>query len=851
MAATVKIDFAIGGADVGPKMVSTIVQATERATRAQLRVAEGAAREEVKIRGRMEQEKFKAATRSAQQISRAEIQAAQQAAKARVQIARDASRAEVQAKAEASRQVNRIVLESTRQQSRAKAIALADQLAREREASRTNEREDARRRRDQERATASRVKMLSGYGGAAGKGLMRGIGAVASGAGRLGSAGMGLAGTLMGGAGIDASIGHAMRQRSMQESAAVDLSNSAFMAGKDDISGKRVDPKALVAQARQIGAATATDPSQALEGLSKFTGVTGDLATGRAVLGDLAKLAKATGSNLADVVSTAGEISKAMGDAAGSEEEAKAKATALYEVMRGVAGQGKLGSIEMKDNAKYFAKIAAASTAFSGGAADNVLKVAALSQEARGGGGAWNAATAATSVTGFVNTLKTPARAKAFAAEGIDLVGEDQKLRDPFAIISEALHKTGGDMGRMKKMFANIMGERAVGGLSTAFLDASGGKKDKESLARGDAAVAKEFDRMTKQATMQKSEVDESFGNAMKTSASGAELFQQKLDQVVGDMADKLIPAMLKMTPVAEKGAEVLGKFIDAVSPSADKVAASMIALAPAVETVAGGLATVANFAAEYPKLMAGGVIAGFIAKELAGHAVANMNVTAGVVNMVGGDGALGLVKKGAGGLAGAAATGLSSVSAAAPALGVVAGGVGVGLLMNNGQGAGDEKDAAIRARAAQASNIATKIRMGKATAEDMRSAKALSGQLASDSANGGFFNRWGRTAGDGAADLIKGNFNPRSLALSLPGVGLARGLGDALGGGGQEGAAGDAKAAGADLAEALKNVKLAPDTTVALKEGATINIGNFGQLADMIPKSSGNAQGPKADPPS
>jgi hypothetical protein len=845
MAATVKIDFAIGGADVGPKMVSTIVQATERATRAQLRVAEGAAREEVKIRGRMEQEKFKAATRSAQQISRAEIQAAQQAAKARVQIARDASRAEVQAKAEASRQVNRIVLESTRQQSRAKAIALADQLAREREASRTNEREDARRRRDQERATASRVKMLSGYGGAAGKGLMRGIGAIASGAGRLGSAGMGLAGTLMGGMGLDTSIGHAMKQRSTQETLATDIANSGG-AATDSAADRKKSAAGMVAMARKTGMETAMDPTAILEGIGKFVSKTGDLKTANATIKDLAVLSRATGTSMEDMVDAAGDVGANLPDTAD-------KAERVVSVMRMMAGQGRLGAVEVKQLATQMAKLASASSLFEGDAGKNMGTLGAMAQMARAKGGASSASQAANTVSAFTNTFSKGARRKAFKtagdqAGGVKFENDKGELLDAEEIIVNSLKATKGDNEQMGKLFADVNARRAVRGFETTYKSAGGGDA-------GIAAVRAEFGKF-KGAAMGEGETKAAFEASMDTGAAKAAKFQQNIDQVVGDMADKLVPAMLKMAPVAEKGAEVLGKFIDAIAPSADKVAASMVALAPTVATVADGLAKVVNFAAEYPKLMAGGVIAGFIAKELAAHAVANMNVTAAVVNLVGGgpggaggaaSGAGGALSKlkGVGGMAAGAAGAGVGLTAAAVLAGAAIGGAGGYAGSKAIEGDLGRRDGL---SVGNSTVLASRLKAGTATGEDRAAAEKMLSEMEANQ-NRGVVGKFLKNASAGVSGLMDSDrrgFNMETLGnavTSLPPFAVARGLvGGALEGQ-QQSLDKNTPAAIEELKAALIASNKEP---MQLAAGAGVAITNWGDM----PKPAGNTQEPKAAPP-
>lgn len=373
--------------------------------------------------------------------------------------------------------------------------------------------------------------------------------------------GVGVAADIARGAGVQLDIGAGVQKRVALEKAAVDLSNSAYQEKGVGIQTQRVDQRALMEEAQKIAQETALSPESAMAGLQKFTAVTGDLATARAALADMAKLAKATGSNLDDVVATSGEISKGMGESATSEKEAVDRAKQLYEIMKGVAGGGKLGSVEMSDAAKHGGRVAAAASQFSGGVSQNLLKMAAFMQEARGGGGAWNAATAAGAVSGLVTTFKTPARQKAFAAAGINIFDKDKKIRDPFALLTEAIDKTAGDPKKLQGMFANVVGARAMQNFANIYLDKSGGKTDAASRKAGRDALQAEMERMTAKATMSDSEVNTSFARAMDTTGSKVELFQQKLDRVVGDMADQVIPALMKLAPVALDATNGLSKM--------------------------------------------------------------------------------------------------------------------------------------------------------------------------------------------------------------------------------------------------------------------------------------------------
>jgi hypothetical protein len=378
-------------------------------------------------------------------------------------------------------------------------------------------------------------------------------------------AGMGIARDVAGGAGVNFDLASMVQQNVAMETAATSLSNSGYIAG-DKRNGTRVDPRALMNQAFQVGQATGTDANDALEGLSKFVAKTGDLQTGRDILKDMAVLAKATGTSLDDMVDAAGDVSTALPDGAD-------KAERLRAVMQGIAGMGKVAAVEMKDFASQMAKIAANAGQFEGDASKNILTLSAMAQESRQRGGSASATQAATSVASFVSMLKTPARAKAFeAATGSKVFNKETGLlRDPQTIIKEALSKVGMDPIALKKVFQNSGGARAMEGFATIYRQAGGG-------AKGLSAVDAEFERLRTSA-MADAEVLVSFQAALKTSEAQAATFNNQLRQSALQIQDALIPAMAQLAPafvsLANQTAKVV-QFMVGSTPGAKKTEAEL-----------------------------------------------------------------------------------------------------------------------------------------------------------------------------------------------------------------------------------------------------------------------------------
>ncbi len=367
------------------------------------------------------------------------------------------------------------------------------------------------------------------------------------------------------GAGIDFSLQGMVGRAVGMEQLATDISNSGYQAGAPGANGQRVAPAALVSQAREIGGRLGIDAMDVLQGIDRFKNITGDLATSRALIADLAQLARATGSNLDDMAAAAANVSNGLGDVPD-------KAKILDEVMRTLAGQGKLGAVEISDMAVQMARVAASASAFAGDRADIIGKMGALAQVARAEGGAPSAAESARSVTGFANTMKKSARIKAFRKEGINVFADEgqTQLKDPIELIKESLLATGGDLEAMNKLFMDVIGARAVTGLQKRFVGAGGGQS-------GLAAVDAEVSRLLK-AQVSKEEVKDSSDRASNTMAAKAARFQNNLDTIAETTVKNVLPALEQTGPGLLKFAQAVGDVTTWASANPWKAAVTAVA---------------------------------------------------------------------------------------------------------------------------------------------------------------------------------------------------------------------------------------------------------------------------------
>lgn len=453
----------------------------------------------------------------------------------------------------------------------------------EREKTRAAERESSNRRRAAERQYAEEVRAAERAAAQEERIASRNAAAQQRAHDRairsVGRAALGGAATALGfgarvatsvarGAGLDFDVASHVARNTELEQRAVDLANSAYMPGTSGANGVRQNPADIIKEVRQTATATAFDPTKAMEGLQAFVGKTGDLETGRAVFKDLAVLSRATGTELQDMVSAAADVSTALGDTDNKGEKVAA-------VMRQIAGEGKLGAVEIKDLASQMAKIAANAPQFAGDVGENIALLGAFAQEARQRGGATSATMAATSVASMVNTLKTPARMNAFKAAGIDVIDQQTKLiRNPQEILIEALKKKGNDVAGFKTLFANVQGARAVEGFASiyrrTYSQTSGDDATKQAAAI--AAVNDEFDRL-KKASLSLSEQSDSFKNAMSTTQSQAQILNNKL----GEMAETLSGVVLGALKEFGPDIKALGSVVADVAGGIRKIFGSAI----------------------------------------------------------------------------------------------------------------------------------------------------------------------------------------------------------------------------------------------------------------------------------
>ena len=512
--------------------------------------------------------------------------AASRSGKATQSIYRESGRAAVQAADQAARAAEKSAGDEVR--SRERALA---HVARIRE---RYFREEQRRGEQADKLAAQNAAKAIAWNQQVASAALRTFGGLAQ-------AGIETAKEVGAGFEIDFSLQGGLSRGMARNSTAIALSNAAYKDG-----GPRESVAGLESTAMAVGAKYKLDPTGVIEGLAQYQKLTGDLATGKAGLDGLAALAGATTTKLDDMFAAAGNVGNALGEVGKEFKTPLEKAKAVDDVMRSVAAFGQEGAVEISDLSKQMAKVAAAASFFEGDRGENLKKMTALAQIARASGGASSATQAATSVQGFADILKTPARRAQFREAGIDIDSKTHvgQLRDPIAIIKDALVKTGGAIEPMKKLFANVEGEQAVAGLATTYAKAGGGDAGMKAV---DAMLAK-FS-----GTMSDKQIRSNNEERMKGKEAAGIDTQIQLDQVYAELGTALLPALREFTPVAKGAAEALGGIVKfgAAHPGLAITAAIVASIGKASLGEAAGMAVGKMLSSMTPATAGLGLLAG------------------------------------------------------------------------------------------------------------------------------------------------------------------------------------------------------------------------------------------------
>ena len=388
-------------------------------------------------------------------------------------------------------------------------------------------------------------------------------------------------GDLARGAGVNLDFGSHVEANTEMESVLAATANEGYQP-TDPRNNRRIGIGELQRESFGVAEKTGYNANEIARSYQEYVGRTGDLQSAREIMFDLGKIAKATGSNLQDVVGAAADVGNQLGDIPD-------KGAAISRVMMQIAEEGKKGAIPMRSMATQMSKLAANARMMEGDAGANIGLFGAVAQSSKLQGGSASASQAATSIMSMMSTFSSPARAAAFKRLGIRLSGAGGKYRNIEDLAIESFQKTqkGNDVQASNMAFAalfsNVRAQRALGGFQSIFRTtyAKTQGNDQEKLAAATKAVRDEFTRLSEK--MDETELNESFARAMNTSASKAAQFNTAMQEVVQQVqTNVLLPLMQEIAPdlvaLARKLKSVLGGGGGAESDAASDAASKALA---------------------------------------------------------------------------------------------------------------------------------------------------------------------------------------------------------------------------------------------------------------------------------
>lgn len=529
---------------------------------------------------RLAQVGVKAVDTSVEQRVRSEKRGADNAAR----IAERAAAQKLRISEREARDQVRVLSKVDREVAQIKAKAERDHERSEKAKTRTSQQE-AKHRVDAElKGMREAQRGRERFGRAVGHSAVSMMGRVTSSVGSLANRALAVGGGF--------SIDGALTDRIRDQSHAQDIANSGYMPGKAGPNGQRRNPNDIIGMTKGIGVKYGMSSKETMDGLEEFVGKTGDLDTGMRSMEAMAQLTRATGADMKDVASAAGDVAMAL-DQAGI----KTTPEMLAKSMSMVAGQGKEGAVEIKNMAVQMAALGAVVNRIDGDKAHNLGIAGAIAQQSRAKGGSKSAAEAVNSVSRLTDDVIK--HQDKFKAIGVNTTSNG-KVRDLQEIIQETLMKTGGDVSKINGLKVGVMGQRALGGFASTFRDAGGGEKGLE-------AVKARFKELM-DAEMDKKQLQESSAAKMATTEMKIAVIREKLAAIVGD---KLLPAFEKLLPKIEQLIPKFESFITNLTKIIDYIADNPF------KTAVAGLGVI--IAAAFAKEIAAAQIGALISKLLGG----------------------------------------------------------------------------------------------------------------------------------------------------------------------------------------------------------------------------------------
>jgi hypothetical protein len=447
---------------------------------------------------------------------------------------------------------DRLVVEEARTQSRLRQIRARGTQRRI---------SDARRAARAEERIAKRSAMtmeqykrrVHGSGALRGRTMGRTGQSLRGGVRAVGAMGAGLL-AIGGGYAIGSAIG---QEKRLQASAAALANQARGTEGGAWMTFGALQKRALDV-ARVQGIKSGQGPEAVIGGMRQFQAITGRFDIATAYADYMTEIADATDAGLGDVGRTAGQIFQAI-NATG--KDAGESIDATMKIMDAMAGQSKIGSIEMNDLAKEMGKLMSATANFKGDIGELAADMGAMAQTAIAGG-ASSAPEAMTALMRFADDLvQKGAASPIYKKLGIDVFEREMiggkevraKLKSPVEVIKEIVGATKGDIAKISGMFG-IRAKKAVDPFARIYREA-----EAKQAGTGIQAIEQRFEQFRavslkaperkEAAQARRRQADRQFDRAM-----------QKFNDAIGQ---ELLPVLTQLIP---KFVELIPALTDALS---------------------------------------------------------------------------------------------------------------------------------------------------------------------------------------------------------------------------------------------------------------------------------------------
>lgn len=398
------------------------------------------------------------------------------------------------------------------------------------------------------------------------------------------------------------------------------IAGNIAASGNADPDGKKWKTAEILSRARGSARPLGMDTEEMLGGIEAFKKLTGNTGRALALAPEMGKLAVATGTNMKDMMSNAGNISLS---------DPKMSNADVMKLAMVQTKQGMTGAVEMSDLAKYGGRLTAAASLYGGDRSKNIAMMGAFAQLGRSEGGAASAAEAAMAAQRFSTDVQK--HSKGLRKMGIEVGDGKGGLRAADEIVKAMVEKTSGDVTKFGAMGLGERGVKVLTAVSNEYRSASGGTRQKgESDAdyavrhkRGMDAVDKTLATFT--GGMSDKDVDSSLKERLADADKQVEKVMLELRDAVGSQLlpefVKLVPVLRDLTPMVADVLREGTKFAEWFASNPLKGIGSVISIAIAKEIASSMIAKgmeQALSSAIGQKMGSGGLIVGTAAVAIA-----------------------------------------------------------------------------------------------------------------------------------------------------------------------------------------------------------------------------------------